>query len=419
MPGRRQRWQAGTDDTGHQDTTLDQKEDLVGAEAFTRLVRELHAHYGEGGDALVVQAPGRVNLIGEHTDYNEGFVFPMAIGRYIRLAARPRRDGRVHVTALDVGAESSFEAVSTVARDEEQPWSNYVRGVVKLLVEAGVPVAGADIVFTGDIPIGGGLSSSAALEVATANLFLELAGVTMDGPEVAKLGQRAENEFVGMSCGIMDQFISQMGRAGHALMLDCRSLEHRHVPLRLGEHVFAIVQSGVKHSLVDSAYNERRAECEQGVRTLSMYEDGINALRDVTPEVLSKHVRKLQPSVERRVRHVVVENARVQASVAALEQGDLVRFGQLMGESHDSLRDLYAVSCEEIDLLVNLARGVSGVLGARLTGGGFGGCTVNLLRKDALDRFAEGIVEPYRERTGITPEIIVTDAVDGAAVVTA
>jgi len=288
--------------------------------------------------------------------------------------------------------------------------------VLWALARAGVALQGMDLAFGGDIPQGAGLSSSAALEVATGEVARALLGFDIQGPPLARLCQQAENDFVGMKCGIMDQFISLMGRAGHALFLDCRSLEHELIPLELGDHVIAIIHSGVKHELVASEYNTRREECGAGLAVIRKRFPAVAALRDATPEQLAASAPDLSPALLRRCRHVITECGRVLESVAALRRGDLARFGRLMNESHDSLRDDYEVSCPEIDLLVSLARSVKGVAGSRITGGGFGGCTVNLLPGASVDTLKGVVLEPYQKQTGIKPRLFVTRAADGAGV---
>ncbi len=373
--------------------------------------------FGEGGPAVVRRAPGRVNLIGEHTDYNDGFVLPMALEFAIEMAGRRRDAPEVRLHSVDYRASVAFPVDRPIERDPAHPWSNSVRGVLWALAAEGVKLQGMDLAFGGDVPQGAGLSSSAALEVVTAMVARALLGFELSGPALARLCQRAENDFVGMKCGIMDQFISLMGRADHALFLDCRSLEHELVPLELGEHVVAIVDSGVKHSLVGSEYNRRREECAAGVAALRRRFPAVAALRDASLEQLAAVAADLAPTIQRRCRHVVTECARVRESVAALRRGDLARFGRLMNESHDSLRDDSAVSCEEVDLLVSLAREVPGVVGSRITGGGFGGCTVNLLHRRSVQALEAQALAAYRKQIGVEPRLFITRAADGAAAV--
>ncbi|HET6438848.1 MAG TPA: galactokinase [Anaeromyxobacter sp.] len=375
----------------------------------------LDKQFGPGAQAVVRRAPGRVNLIGEHTDYNDGFVLPMALEFAIEMAGRRRGAPEVRIHSADFGESVAFPIDRPIERDPAHPWSNYPRGVLWALSEAGVKLGGLDLAFGGDVPQGAGLSSSAALEVATAVVAQALFGFEMPGPDLARLCQRAENDFVGMKCGIMDQFISLMGRADHALFLDCRSLAHDLIPLELGDEVIAIVHSGVKHELVGSAYNERREECAAGVAVLRRHYPEVTALRDATLAQVEACAAELSPVVRRRCRHVISECARVLESKVALRSGDLTRFGRLMNASHDSLRDDYEVSCREIDLLVSLARRVPGLKGARITGGGFGGCTVNLLPARCIEAFRSEVLVPYERQVGIKPRLFVTRAASGAA----
>lgn len=365
-----------------------------------------------GAEIRLFRAPGRVNLIGEHTDYNDGFVLPAAIDREIVLGVRPRADRQVILHALDFAGTSSF-SLDDIGHDSEQTWSNYPRGVCRVLEDAGYPLHGAEIVFGGDVPIGSGLSSSAALEVATATAFLTLAGHALPGEELARYCQRAENEFVGTRCGIMDQFISTLGQAGHALLIDCRSLAYRAIPLPAGARL-VISDTGVRRGLVSSEYNTRRAQCEEGVALLQPVLPGITALRDVTPEALAAQQALLPEMVYRRCRHVVSEDARVLQAVEAMTRGELASLGALLNASHESLRDDYAVSCPELDLLVELARRQPGVYGARMTGAGFGGCTISLVAEQHAAAFAAAVAPAYTAATGLTPQIYICTASAGA-----
>ena len=336
----------------------------------------------------VFKAPGRVNLIGEHTDYNDGFVFPMAIDRYTHVAISSRHDRK-----LELFSEDMDETIRVDLDDNQKKgrWSDYVAGVAKMLEEAGHSLSGANIYIQSDVPVGSGLSSSAAIEMSSALAFLALAKATMPLKEIALLGQRAENRFVGMNCGIMDQFISLHGEKDHALFLDCRTLEYRMVPLPSDTVRVVICNTMVKHELGSSEYNKRRAECEKGVQLMQADDSGIKALRDVSLEQFHNVESRLPQIVRKRCRHVISENDRTLQSVEALKNNQLSRFGELMNASHDSLRDDYEVSCTELDTMVQIARGLTGVLGARMTGGGFGGCTVNLVENDQVERFCREV----------------------------
>jgi galactokinase len=365
-----------------------------------------------GGRARLFRAPGRVNLIGEHTDYNDGFVMPAAIDKSVWAAISPRNDNQLVVRS------TNFTDTVEIDLAERNPhaahhWSDYVHGVALMLTRAGHRLQGANLLIRGDVPIGAGLSSSAAVEVATALALLGNSGLTVDRVEVAKLCRRAENEFVGARVGIMDQFISGYARAGHALWLDCRSLEHRWLQLP-PDVTLVICNTMVTHQLAANEYNTRRAECEEGVRLLSRLLPEIRALRDVTPEQLQRHAPVLPVTILKRCRHVVLENARVCDAAVALERGDLAAFGRLMRESHQSLRDDYEVSCPELDWMVALAEEQAGVYGSRMTGGGFGGCTISLVKSDAVAEFRHAVSAAYSAKTGLQPQVWVSSAAGGA-----
>jgi galactokinase len=361
---------------------------------------------------VLVRAPGRVNLIGEHTDYNEGFVLPAAIDRYIEFAGRRRADRTVRAHSTDFNDSVEF-SLDNNQKDSEHRWSNYLRGVSKFLEEDGHRLSGADVVLGGDVPREAGLSSSAAVEVAATTFWQKLLGLQLDPVYAVKLSRRAENEFVGVPCGIMDQFISALGRREHALFLDCRDLSYRHVPLR-GDVKVVVCNSGVKRALAQSEYEVRLKQCRQSVAQLRTAGLAVNSLRDVDPEDLETARGALSEILLRRARHVVTENHRVLEAVEVLTEGDLERFGELMNASHESLRDDYEVSSKELDVLVELAWKQPGTLGARMTGAGFGGCTVNLVRADAAGAFAEAVRQGYQEALGLKAEIYVCQASDGA-----
>ncbi|HEX3462992.1 MAG TPA: galactokinase [Candidatus Elarobacter sp.] len=353
------------------------------------------------------RAPGRVNLIGEHTDYSEGFVLPIAIDRATIAAAAPREDRRVRVRSLDRGESAEF------ALDQRDPrpsgsWIDYAHGVALALARR-VPLAGADLALRTTVPIGAGLSSSAAFELAVASALLALAGGTLPPRELARVGREAENGFVGLRSGIMDQLASACGVRDHALLIDCRSEELTPVPIP-PESAIVVADSGVKHELSGSAYNDRRAESEEAARLL-----GARTLRDVSPEELARRGGELPELLRRRARHVVTENARVLATVSALRDGDLASAGALMNASHDSLRDDYEVSAPELDALVDAARAADGVYGARMTGGGFGGSIVVLARRDAVGSLTTALESAYAARYGRTPAVEEVHASDGAA----
>lgn len=362
---------------------------------------------------LIVRAPGRVNLIGEHTDYNDGFVLPIAIDRATFVAARAREDRTVRVFSTNFDAEDHF-TLDTISRSPDQPWGDYVRGVVAGLMARDLRVTGADLLIASDVPLGAGLSSSASLEVAVGYAFQLLNDLNLLGEELALLAQGAENSFVGMQCGIMDQFMAALGRADHALLLDCRDLSYRTIPIPSDVRI-VVCDSGIRHSLVGSAYNDRRASCEEAVRLLQAHLPKINALRDVTPEDLAAHAEHLPPVTLQRARHVVSEISRTLEAAAALEASDMAAFGALMHASHISLRDDYEVSVPEIDALVEIASGLPGCYGSRITGGGFGGSTVSMVRANAVDAFTTELARAYTERFQREARMLVCVPSDGAS----
>lgn len=358
-------------------------------------------------------APGRVNLIGDHTDYNDGFVLPMAIDKRTFVAARVRADRRVCVRAHDLGDEIEFDldAAPDIVAGK---WSNYVEGTARILERNGNRLTGANLVIASDVPRGAGLSSSAALEMAVGFALLSLSNHAIDRRELALAGQAAEHEFVGTKCGIMDQFISVFAEEGHALLIDCRSLEGKPVPLDLKRHAFVIADSGVRHELAASEYNTRRAECEEGVAFFQTVLPSVKALRDVTVTDFETYAGRLPDIVRRRVLHVIMENLRTANAPGDLADGDWAFFGKAMTASHDSLAYDYEVSCDELDALVFAARSVDGCLGARMTGGGFGGSTVNLVERTSLNEFLERVPQTYRAATGLETVLTVVTPAGGA-----
>jgi galactokinase len=366
-----------------------------------------------GTKPKVFTAPGRVNLIGEHTDYNDGFVLPCAIGFSTQVAIAPRDDRKLILVSEDFPDRFEFN-LDQLPGTRLGAWCDYILGVVAVLRTIEPIACGANLLMHGEVPIGAGLSSSAAVEVASALAFMSLNGTFFPMPQVAKLCQRAENSFVGAKVGIMDQFVSCLGKAGHALRLDCRSLDFELVPIPDNVRL-VICNTMVKHEHSGGEYNRRREECDEGVRTLARWYPGIRALRDISVEQLEKHAADLPPIILQRCRHVVNENRRVMEGSQALFAGDVSRFGDLMRESHRSLRDLYAVSSEELDIMVEVAEGLPGYVGGRMTGGGFGGCTVNLVHADHAASFVQEIKKRYRAKTGIDPDVYICAAADGAS----
>ncbi len=366
------------------------------------------------GEPRVFRAPGRVNLIGEHTDYNGGFVLPMAINRECAVAITVRGDRRIRVHTTNLNETAELDLDNQTER-KQGFWLNYIEGVARLLEGRNVELKGADLLVWSDVPGGAGLSSSAALEIVTGLALTKIAGKTVDGKTLALVGQQAEHEFVGAKVGIMDQFVSANAQKGNALLLDCRSLEFENVPLDTKNIAVVICDTRVKHDLATSEYNTRRAECEEAVEILKRFLPDILQLRDVGVAEFENYQNELPDVIRRRARHVVTENARVLQAAKALRETDLNEFGRLMRLSHASLRDDYEVSCRELDLMVEIADACQGVLGARMTGGGFGGSTVNLVLRENLDEFTRKIAVEYERETKIEPTILISDASAGAS----
>jgi galactokinase len=360
----------------------------------------------------IFSAPGRVNLIGEHTDYNDGFVMPCAIGMSTRVAISPREDHKLVLRSEEFPDELEFD-LDNLPRHGVGAWSDYVLGVAVMLDKIGHASSGANLLVSGEVPMGAGLSSSAAIEVASALALLSLNGAKLPLPEIAKLCQRAENVFIGARVGIMDQFVSCLGKAEHALMLDCRSLEFKLIPIPRSVRL-VICNTMVKHEHAGGEYNRRREECEAGVKILAQWYPGTRALRDISLPQLEEHSRDLPDTIYRRCLHVVRENQRVQDAAQLLVGGDLHGVGELMRESHRSLRDLFEVSCRELNVMVEVAEGLPGYCGGRMTGGGFGGSTVNLVNATDAAAFSKQVAERYQRETGKEPLVYVCSAADGA-----
>ncbi len=372
-----------------------------------------------GREPRIFSAPGRVNLIGEHTDYNDGFVLPMAIDRRTFVAAAARDDKRIRATSTIQSSPVEFEIGDEWPRGDErtQGWGDYVYGVAECLRREEFNLRGADLLITSEVPVGAGLSSSAALEISVGFALLKISEQPVDLLGLALTCQRAEQEFAGTQCGIMDQYIACLGIEGHALLIDCRSLEYRAVPIDTATARIVVCNSMVKHDLASGEYNRRRAECEEGVRRLAAHPNGhlseIRALRDMGLDEFDLYADSLPEFIRRRSKHVITENARTLAAVEALESDNPGEFGRLMYASHESLRDDYEVSCRELDLLVEIASRRDGVFGARMTGGGFGGCTVNLVESGYIEQFITTISGKYERQTGINPECYVCQASSG------
>jgi galactokinase len=354
----------------------------------------------------IAMAPGRVNLLGEYTDLNDGYVLPMTIDCGVYVALRKREDSMVHLYSVLYDDTIEYR-LDRYPAPRTGSWSSYVCGVIEELRLLGLLEQGFEGVVDGDLPLGSGLSSSAALEVATAISLQQLIGFALDPVEMARLCQHVEHRYANVQCGIMDQFASRVGRENHALFLDCRSLNYEIIPLATGDYRVVIISTGMERSLANSAYNIRRAECEEATEYFRQLDANVVALRDVSADLFAEHGEQLPDNVRRRCRHVIAENQRVLDAVTLLSNGELIQFGVLMNASHDSLRDDFEVSCAELDFLNTLARNADGVLGARMTGAGFGGCTVNLVHKEAISGLEEQLNADYASRFNLTPTVFV------------
>lgn len=384
-----------------------------------QLVKEFENRFGKGGEIRIFQSPGRVNLIGEHTDYNGGYVFPAALTMRTAIAYRKRDDNIIKMMATDLDCVVEAD-INNLGGYKDLWWGNYQIGIADVMKKKGYEIVGCDMLFDDTTPHGGGLSSSAAIEVATALAFAtvsnEIKGIPgpVDMIEMAKISQQAEHEYIGVMCGIMDQFASAMGKKNHAIMLNCKTLEYDLVPVNIDGYKLVISNTNKKRSLADSKYNERRSECEQAVENLKKVMPGITCLADVLPEEFEKYEDKIEnPVARRRARHVVYEIDRVVKSKAALMKNNIEEFGRLMNASHDSLRDLYEVTGVELDTLVNEARKIDGVLGSRMTGAGFGGCTVSIVKNESVDEFVRVVGENYTEKIGYAPSFYISEIGDG------
>jgi galactokinase len=384
-------------------------QEVSSASLVQRLREEFRKFYAQ--EARIFRAPGRVNLIGEHTDYNEGFVMPAAMDLATWVAAAARKDTRVHVYSQNLRERAEMD-LQHLTLQVQRHWSAYVLGVAASLRMSDAEIGGANLLVEGKVPLGAGLSSSASVEVAVGYALLESSGLSLSPVELAKICQRAENDFVGARCGIMDQMIACCGRANYALLLDCRTLEFQLLPL-FSDAQFVVCNSMVKHDHAAGEYNARRADCETATRILAEQLPEVRALRDVSLVDLERYAKLLPDVVYRRSRHVISENGRVLAAREALERSDPESFGRLMCGSHRSLKEDYEVSGTELDLLVEIAGGIVGVYGSRMTGGGFGGCTISLVCSGAVEEFQRAIARGYQRATGRKPDIYMVRASDG------
>jgi galactokinase len=376
---------------------------------LTTLSQKFQSHFNAKPE-LIVQAPGRVNLIGEHTDYNDGFVLPMAIDRGVWIALRPRSDKTVRIFSLDLEAESAFELDSLTRSGD---WIEYPKGIAYQLMQIGHTLCGFDAVMTGDVPRGAGLSSSAAVELSVARAFAAVSGIKWDAVAMAKAAQTAENKWVGVNCGIMDQMASAACKEGYALFLDCRSLEIQHAPLPKGVSI-VILDTSTRRGLVDSAYNERRSQCEEAARWF-----GVKALRDVSVEEFERKTKEekgLSEAAIKRARHIVTENERVLEAIEVMRNGNVKRLGELFNASHDSLRDDFEVTNDALNIMVECAREQFSCYGARMTGAGFGGCAVALVVEEKAGEFVQAVSAAYRQRSGLEASIYVCKASEGASI---
>ena len=357
---------------------------------------------------IIIRAPGRVNLIGEHTDYNDGFVLPMAIDRAVWIALRPRNDRRVLISSLEMKTAGDFTLDDLQKSGRE--WYEYLKGVAWALGEAGYDLKGWEGVMSSDVPVGAGLSSSAAIEMATARAFAQIADFEWDPVPMAQAGRKAENSWIGVSTGIMDQMASAACQAGHALFLDCRSLDYENIPLPKGVSI-VVLDTATRHSNVDSGYNERFEQCQTAARHF-----GVKALRDVSPQELLEKGKGLDEVVYRRARHIVTEDQRVLDAIDAMRAGNVIKLGQLLDASHVSMRDDFEITNEALNVMVTIARRQPGCYGARMTGGGFGGCAMALVDARKAENFAATVAHEYHAETGLTPSVYVCHASQGAEV---
>ena len=388
--------------------------------SFAELKKKFIDIYGGSEEDLrVFASPGRVNLIGEHTDYNGGYVFPAALTVRTTIVARKRNDKLIRLAVTDLPDRPVID-ITKIDQYKNLRWGNYQAGVIDEFMKAGYEIVGCDLLYDDTVPHGSGLSSSAANEVSTAIMLAtfsnEARGINepLDLVEIAKICQRAENNYVGVKCGIMDQFTPAMGKKDHAMLLNCKTLEYRFVPLDLKGHHIVIANTNKKHRLGESKYNGRRSECEKGFEILKKYIPNATCLCDITKDQFEQYAHHIEDEVIRnRVKHVIYENARVLRSVDALSNGDLIEFGKLMNASHDSLRDLYEVTGVELDTLVEEARKIDGVVGSRMTGAGFGGCTVNIVREDAIGDFIREVGLAYEKKIGYPASFYISEIGSG------
>lgn len=363
-------------------------------------------------EPMLVKSPGRINIIGEHADYNGGLVMPAAINKAVYVAISKREDSEIHL--FSESYQEKYIGNINDVKKSDKAWANYILGVVDGFLKRNLSVAGFNLYIYGDVPLGAGLSSSAAIECATAFALAQLNELSVASMDLALIAQKAEHEFAGVNCGIMDQFASVFGKENYAMMLDCRSLAHEYIPLKLDGYKLVLLNTNVKHSLSDSAYNDRRAQCEQGVAWVKAYHPAVEFLRDVSEEMLLTHVQPKNNETYTKCSFVVAEIERVKKAAKALKEGDLKALGQLMFETHEGLSKAYEVSCKELDFLVDQVKGLDDVLGARMMGGGFGGCTINIVKDEAIEGLIETVSKAYQEQFGLSLSAYVVQTGNGS-----
>ncbi len=382
---------------------------------ITKSFESKHKKLFKNNSAILVRSPGRINLIGEHTDYNDGFVFPAAIDKAIWFTASKNKENLFRFFSIDFN--EYFELPVNQLSKSNTAWANYLLGVADQYKQRGHKLSGVDVIFGGDIPVGAGLSSSAAVENGFALVLNTLFGFGVSKTEMVKMAQKAEHEYAGVMCGIMDQFAIMHGKKHQAIKLDCRTLDFEYANMNLEGYQLLLVDSKIKHSLASSAYNQRREECKTGVELLRKHNPEITALRDATSEQLEKHKNIINETVYRRCKYVIEENNRVISAFKALQQGNIETLGRLMTETHQGLRDDYEVSCKELDILFDFANNFNGVIGTRMMGGGFGGCTLNIVENNKVESFKKSISEHYQQATSHTPAIYEVSVMNGTEVV--
>lgn len=368
-------------------------------------------------EPILVKSPGRINIIGEHTDYNGGFVMPAAINKAIYVAVSKRDDEEIHLYSESY--QASYTSSVSAIKKSDLSWANYVLGVADQLVNRGYKIGGFNLYLDGNVPLGAGLSSSAALECATAFALDHMNELGISQMDLALISQKAEHVFAGVNCGIMDQFASVFGKQDHAVLLDCRSMEYEYIPLALKGHKLVLLNTNVKHSLSDSAYNQRRAQCEQGVAWISAHHPEVSSLRDADLKMLETFVKPNDAEVYQKCKYVVEEIGRIQKAAEALKQGNLVALGKLMLETHEGLSQKYEVSCKELDFLVNYVKDLNHVLGARMMGGGFGGCTINIVKNEEIDALISEVSALYEKEFGLSLDAYVVETADGSTLISA